>query len=121
MKPSRPAPQACLATASIALTIGEPIEVPPPLSQPASQFAVQGPWPVPVKYWTNPELGSASLERSGTMRIVALAGMPGATCHVGRDHKIETPPPPAPGLPELTGVFHTDSLSGAMSFTVRPP
>src|SRR5580704_3952921 len=54
------------------------------------------------------------------MRMVMPLGAPGATCQVGRDHRMETPPPPAPGLPELTGVFHTVSLSGAMSFTEAP-
>jgi len=57
----------------------------------------------------------------GTRRIVSLAAMPGALCHDGRDHRLEIPPPPAPGLPELTGVFHTVSLKGLMSFTLSPP
>src|SRR5580692_3320728 len=121
MKPSRPVPQDWAATATSALTIGDPMDVPPTEFQPAAQFWVQTPWPEPVKYWMNPVSGSALAERSGTIRIVAPAGTPGATCHDGRDQRVDTPPPPAPGLPDFTGVFHTVWLRGLMSFTVRPP
>ena len=47
--------------------------------------------------------------------------MPGATCHEGRDHRADRPPPPAPVWLEPLPEFQTVWLSGLVFQTLRPP